>query len=175
MNDDESEIARNSVFAQRRIGALQIYLSVCYQIFHYLAQIETHPRLYAEANVHGYAVEGVGNQGLAVVLQRVRSVNKLHVDKPVMVSTFRLLVDDGVEQLVIYGTFLVGVVHINQVGSVLRDALVGLDVGDNLIIIIQRFGADIMAAYLHGFHPHVHHQEQDSANEHRTPSTCKKL
>ena len=92
-----------------------------------------------------------------------------------MVSTFRLLVDDGVEQLVIYGTFLVGVVHINQVGSVFRDALVGLDVGDNLIIIIQRFGADIMAAYLHGFHPHVHHQEQDSANEHRTPSTCKKL
>ena len=37
--------------AQRRIGALQIYLSVCYQIFHYLAQIETHPRLYAETNV----------------------------------------------------------------------------------------------------------------------------
>ena len=40
-----------------RIGALQIYLSVCYQIFHYLSQIETHPRLYAETNVHGYAVE----------------------------------------------------------------------------------------------------------------------
>ena len=33
-------------------------------------------------------------------------------------------------------------VHINQVGSVLRDALVGLDVGDNLIIIIQRFGTE---------------------------------
>ena len=102
--DYEAEIARNSVFAQRRIGALQIYLSVCYQIFHYLSQIETHPRLYAETNVHGYAVEGVGNQGLAVVLQRIRCVNKLHVDKPVMVCTFRLLVDDGVEQLVIYGT-----------------------------------------------------------------------
>ena len=71
-----------SVFAQRRIGALQIYLSVCYQIFHYLSQIETHPRLYAETNVNGYAVEGVGNQSLAVVLQRIRCVNKLHVDKP---------------------------------------------------------------------------------------------
>ena len=125
--------------------------------------------------MHGYAVEGVGNQGLAVVLQRVRCVNKLHVDKPVMVSTFRLLVDDGVEQLVIYGTFLVGVVHINQVGSVLRDALVGLDVGDNLIIIIQRFGADIMAAYLDGVDPYIHHQEQDSANKHRTPSSCEEF
>ena len=41
---------------------------------------------------------------------------------------FWLMFDDGVEQLVIYGTFLVGVVHINQVGSVLRDALVALEV-----------------------------------------------
>ena len=117
MDDDETEIARNAVLAQRWIGAFQIYLPACHKIFHHLAQIEAHPRLYAEANVHRHAVEGIGNQCLATVLQRIRCVNKLHVDKPVMVSTFRLLVDDGVEQLVIYGTFLVGVVHINQVGS----------------------------------------------------------
>jgi hypothetical protein len=59
-----------------------------------------------------------------------------------MVCTFRLLVDDGVEQLVVYGAFLAGVVYINQIGSVLGNALIGLDVGDNLIIIIQRLGAD---------------------------------
>ena len=39
MNDDESEIARDSVFAKRRIGALQIYLLACHKIFHHLSQI----------------------------------------------------------------------------------------------------------------------------------------
>ena len=39
-------------------------------------------------------------------------------------------------------------VYIDKVGGVLGNALVGLDVGDNLIIVVQRFGADIMAAYL---------------------------
>ena len=125
--------------------------------------------------MHGYAVEGIGNQGIASVLQRVRSVYILHIDKPVVVSTFRLLVDDGVEQLVVYGAFLVGMVYIDKVGGVLRDALVCLDVGDNLIIVIQRFCADIMAAYLHGSNPNIHHQKQDSANKHRTPSSCEKL
>ena len=43
-------------------------------------------------------------------------------------------------------------VYIDKVGGVLGNALVGLDVGDNLIIVVQRFGADIMAAYLHGSH-----------------------
>ena len=62
-------------------------------------------------------------------------------------------------------------VYIDKVGGVLGNALVGLDVGDNLIIVVQRFGADIMAAYLHGSHPYIHHQEQDAAYEHRTPDT----
>ncbi len=35
-----------------------------------------------------------------------------------------------------HGVFLAGMVYINQVGSVFGDALIGLDIGDNLIIII---------------------------------------
>lgn len=92
-----------------------------------------------------------------------------------MIGTFRLLVDDGIEQFVVYGAFLVGMVYIDKIGGVLGDAFVGFDVGDNLIIVIQRFGADIMASYLHGPNPYIHHQEQDSANEHRTPSSSEKL
>ena len=92
-----------------------------------------------------------------------------------MVSTFGLLVDDGIEQLVIHRTFLVGMVHINQIGCVLGDALVGLDIGDNLIILIQRFGTDVMMADLDGADPYIHHQEQDSAYEHRTPSSCEEF
>ena len=171
MNDDESEIAGNTVLAERRICASQINLPVSHKVFHHLTQIEAHSRFYAEANVHRYAVEGVGNQCLATVLQRVRSVYKLHVDKPVMVSTFRLLVYDGIEQLVIYCTFLVSMVYINKVGSILGDALVSLNVRDNLIIVVQRFGADVMAAYLYGPNPHIHNEKQYPANEHRTPSS----
>ena len=32
-----------------------------------------------------------------------------------------------------------------------------------------------MATYLHGSYPYKHHQEQDSANKHRTPTSCEKL
>ena len=86
--------------------------------------------------MHRYAVKRVGHKGFAAVFQCVWCIGKLHVDKPVMVSTLGLLVDDGIEQLVIHRTFLAGMVYINQVGSVFGDALVGLDIGDNLIIII---------------------------------------
>ena len=92
-----------------------------------------------------------------------------------MVSTFRLLVDDRIEQFVIHRAFLVGMVHINQIGCILRDALIGLDVGDNLIIVVQRFGTDVMNANLDSANPYIHHQEQNTANKHRTPSTCEKL
>ena len=92
-----------------------------------------------------------------------------------MIGTLGLLVDDGIEQFVVYGAFLVGMVYIDKIGCLLGDAFVGFDVGDNLIIVIQRFGADIMASYLHGPNPYIHHQEQDSANEHRTPSSSEKL
>ena len=92
-----------------------------------------------------------------------------------MIGSFRLLVDDGIEQFVIYSTFLAGMIYIYKVGRVLGNAFVGLDIGDNLIIDIQRFGTDIMSAYLHGSHPYIHHQEQDSANEHRTPSSCEEF
>ena len=54
-----------------------------------------------------------------------------------------------------HGAFLAGMVYINQVGSVFGDALIGLDIGDNLIIIIQRFGANIMATYLHCSHTYI--------------------
>ena len=175
VDDDEAEVARYSVFAKRRIGTSQIYLPASHQVFYHLSQIEAHPRLNAETYAHGYTVEGVGNQGLATVLQRVRSISKFQIDKPVMVSTFGLLVDDGIEQLVIHRTFLVGMVHINQIGSVLGDALVGLDIGDNLIILIQRFGTDVMMADLDGVDPYIHHQEQDSANKHRAPSSCEEF
>jgi hypothetical protein len=74
-----------------------------------------------------------------------------------MIGTLGLLVDYGIEQFVVYGAFLVSMVYIDKVGRVLRYALVGLDVGDNLIIVIQRFGADIMASYLHGPNPYIHH------------------
>lgn len=139
MDDDESEIARNTVFAERRIGAGQINFSVSHKVFHHLPQVETHPGLYAETNAHRNAVEGVGYQGIKSVLQRVWRIGKLHVDKPVVVSTFRLLVDDGVEQFVVYGAFLVGMVYIDKVGGVLGDTLVCLDVGYNLIVVIQSF------------------------------------
>ena len=175
VDDDEAEIARNSVFAERRIGASQIHLPAGHQVFYHLSQIETHPKLNAETYAHGYTVEGVGNQSLATVLQCVRSISKFQIDKPVMVSTLGLLVDDGIEQLVIHRTFLLGMVHINQIGSVLGDALVGLDIGDNLIILIQRFGTDVMMADLDGADPYIHHQEQDSANKHRTPSSCEEF
>lgn len=62
-------------------------------------------------------------------------------------------------------------VYIDKVGGVLRDAHVCLDVGYNLIVVIQRFCSDIMVAYLHGSNPYIHHQKQDSANKHRTPSS----
>jgi hypothetical protein len=61
VDDDEAEIARNSVFAERRIGTSQIYLPACHQVFYHLSQIEAHPRLNAETYAHGYTVEGVGN------------------------------------------------------------------------------------------------------------------
>ena len=80
--------------------------------------------------------------------------------------TFRLLVDDGVEQLVVYGAFLACMVYIDQVGSILWDALVGLYVRDNLIIVVQGFGADVMAAYLYGPNPYIHNEEQYPANPH---------
>ena len=38
-------------------------------------------------------------------------------------------------------------VDIDKVGSVFRDAPIGFDVGDDLIIVVQRFGADVMVAY----------------------------
>ena len=94
-----------------------------------------------------------------------------------MIGTFRLLVGDRVEQSSLSSTApsLLAWFYIDKVGGVLGDALVCLDVGDNLIIVIKRFGADIMAAYLHGTNQHIHHQKHDSANEHCTPSSCEKL
>ena len=119
VDDDEAEIARNAILAKRRIGASQIHLPAGHKVFYHLSQIEAHPGLNAETYAHGYTVEGVGNQGLATVLQRVRSICKFQIDKPVMVSTLGLLVDDGIEQLVVHRTFLVGMVHINQVDAYL--------------------------------------------------------
>lgn len=94
-----------------------------------------------------------------------------------MIGTFRLLVGDRVEQSSLSSTApsLLAWFYIDKVGGVLGDALVCLDVGDNLIIVIQWFGADVVVAYLYGTNPHVHHQEQNTANKHRTPSSCKEL
>ena len=66
-------------------------------------------------------------------------------------------------------------VYIDKIGSVLGDVFVGFDVGDNLIIVVQWFGANVLATYLHGTYPYIHHQEQDSANEHCAPASCEKL
>ena len=44
-----------------------------------MSQIEAHPGLNAETYAHGYTVEGVWNQGLATVLQRVRSICKFQI------------------------------------------------------------------------------------------------
>ena len=66
-------------------------------------------------------------------------------------------------------------VDIDKIGCVFGNAHVGFDVGDNLIIVIKRFGADVVVAYLYGTNPHVHRQEQNTANKHRTPSSCKEL
>lgn len=48
-----------------------------------------------------------------------------------MIGTLGLLVDDGIEQFVVYGAFLVGMVYIDKIGGVLGDALVGFDVGES--------------------------------------------
>ena len=50
-----------------------------------------------------------------------------------MIGTLGLLVDDGIEQFVIYSTFLAGMIYIYKVGRILGNAFVGLDIGDNLI------------------------------------------
>ena len=39
-----------------------------------------------------------------------------------MIGTLGLLVDDGIEQLVVYDAFLVGMVYIDKIGGVLGDA-----------------------------------------------------
>ena len=175
MDDDEAEVARHTIAPQGGVAAGQIHPALCHQVLDDLAQIETHTRLYAETDTHRHAIERVLHQRAATILQRIGRIHILQVDEPIVVGTLRLLVDDGVDQFVVHGTLLSRMIDIDQVGGILGYAIVGLDVGDDLIVVAQRLAGDMLTANTFGTHPHQHHAEKNARDEQRTPSSGKKL
>ena len=175
VNHNEMEVARYALLAKWSITARKVKFTVCYKVLNDLAQIYGHVGLHPETYTNIDAEKRIGNKWSESVFQYIRVVKMFKMEQPVMVCTFRLLVDNGLHHFALHELGTVRPTHIDQIGSIFRDGVIRFDIGNDIKVILDFIKFQTAATNAQRTIPNVHHEEEYSGQKNGVPSAMDKL
>ena len=156
-------------------ATLQRKMSVGNLVFYNLPQIEIDERLHAETEMKVQTVKGTGDKFIELIATLIGHILIVGMQKPVMVSAQRVLVDNGVKDLLLHIILSRELAHINDIGCELVYGVIGLDIGKYVVVIAYVPAFDIRASDFLGIVPDIHYHTDDARQQHGNPTAIEEL
>src|ERR1035437_9987734 len=93
VNKDILEVGRHGVLFQRIKSTLSLYFARCCHVFKYLLEIEIDFWFNLESNVKIHSYQNSGNYLVNLVINSVRFVYPVNMNKPVCICPFGLFLE----------------------------------------------------------------------------------